>query len=177
MSGMRLRPSSSPDEIEPHGYTLGTIPTTDIKAVKTRTTFRMQCTVSAEIQAPSDKVWTILTKADDMVRWNSTLTSIEGDIEPGGIVMMKVPEAPGRTFRLNVTRFVPNEEMVWRQGNPVMFLGVRTYSLAPNPDGTTRFKMTEVFSGFLLPAIAGRLPDFEPIFEQYAADLKAESER
>jgi len=154
------------------------MPTTDIKAVKTRSTFRMQCTVSAEIQAPPDKVWTILTKADDMVRWNSTLTSIEGDIEPGGIVRMKVPEAPGRTFKLNVTRFVPNEEMVWRQGNPVMFLGVRTYSLAPNPDGTaTRFQMTEVFSGLLLPAIAGRLPDFGPIFEQYAADLKAESEK
>src|SRR5215472_11561200 len=121
------------------------MPTTDIKTVKTRSTFRMQCTVSAEIQAPPDKVWTILTKADDMVRWNSTLTSIQGDIELGGIVRMQVPEAPGRTFKLNVTRFVPNQEMVWRQGNPV-FLDLRTYSLAPNPDGTaTRFQMTEVF--------------------------------
>jgi hypothetical protein len=59
-----------------------------------------------------------------------------------------------------------------------MLLGERTYSLAPNPDGTaTRFEMKEVFSGLMLPMIAGRLPDFGPIFEQYAADLKAEAEK
>ena len=94
----------------------------DIRAVKTRSTFRMQCTVAAEIQAPPDKVWAILTDVDDMVRWNSILTSIEGDIGPGGVVKMQVPEAPGRTFKVKVTRFEPNHEMVWRDGNPVMFL-------------------------------------------------------
>ena len=129
-------------------------------------------------QRPPDKVWAILTKPDDMVRWNSTLTSIEGDIALGGIVKMQVPEAPGRTFKVKVTRFVPNEEMVWRQGNPLLFLGVRTYSLGSNPNGSaTRFQMTEEFSGLMLPLIAGRLPDFGPIFEQYASDVKAESER
>jgi len=91
---------------------------------------------------------------------------------------MQVPEAPGRTFKVKVTRFVPNEEMVWRQGNPLLFLGVRTYSLGSNPNGSsTRFQMTEEFSGLMLPLIAGRLPDFGPIFEQYAFDVKAESER
>lgn len=152
--------------------------TTPIKAVKTRSAFRMRCTVAADINVPPDKVWAILTKPDDMVRWNSTLTSIEGDIALGGIVKMQVPEAPGRTFKVKVTRFVPNEEMVWRQGNPVLFLGVRTYSLRSNADGSaTRFQMTEEFSGLMLPLIAGRLPDFGPIFEQYASDVKAESER
>ncbi|MGH8824509.1 MAG: SRPBCC family protein [Jiangellaceae bacterium] len=149
----------------------------EITAVKTRSTFQMQCAVSAEIQAAPEKVWALLTRADDMVRWNSTLTSVEGNVEPGATVRMQVPEAPGRTFKVKVTRFVPNQEMVWRDGNPVMFLGVRTYSLTPSPDGTgTRFQMTEVFSGLLLPIIAGRLPDFGPIFERYAADLKAEAE-
>lgn len=151
---------------------------TDIGAVKTRSTFRMTCTVSAEINAPPEKVWALLTRADDTVRWNSTLTSIEGNIELGGIVKMQVPEAPGRTFKVKVTNFVPNREMVWRDGNPVMFLGVRTYSLRPQPGGTaTRFEMTEEFSGILLPMIARRLPDFGPIFERYAADLKAEAEK
>ncbi len=151
---------------------------TGIHAVKARSTFRMQCSVSADIQAPPEKIWALLTRADDMVRWNSTLTSIEGNIELGGTVRMKVPEAPDRTFTVKVTKFVPNTEMVWRDGNPVMFLGVRTYSLTPNQVGTgTRFQMTEEFSGIMLPMIAGRLPDFGPIFERYAADLKAEAER
>ena len=91
---------------------------------------------------------------------------------------MQVPEAPGRTFTVKVTRLVPNEEMVWREGNPAMFLGVRTYSLTPNQDRTaTGFQMTEVFTGIMLPLIARKLPDFGPIFERYAADLKAESEK
>ena len=89
---------------------------------------------------------------------------------------MQVPEAPGRTFKVKVTRFVPNQEMVWRDGPPGLFLGVRTYSLTPSPDETaTRFELTEVFSGLMLPMIAARLPDFGPIFERYAADLKAEA--
>jgi len=151
---------------------------TDIRAVKTRSTFRQQCSVSTDIYARPERIWALLTRPDDMVRWNSTLTSIEGNAELGGTVRMRVPEAPGRTFKVKVTRFLPNEEMEWRDGNPVMFLGVRTYSLVPLPDGTaTRFQMTETFSGLLLPMIAKRLPDFGPIFERYAADLKTESER
>ena len=151
---------------------------TDIHAEKTGSTFRQQCSVSTDIQAPPEKIWGLLTRADDMVRWNSTLTSVEGNVELGGTVRMRVPEAPGRTFKVKVTKFVPNREMVWRDGNPVMFLGERTYSLTPSPDGTTtRFQMTEVFSGLMLPMIAKKLPDFGPIFERYAADLKTESER
>ena len=68
--------------------------------------------------------------------------------------------------------------MEWRVGNSVMFLGVRTYSLTPSEDRrATAFRMTEVFTGLMLPMIGGRLPDFGPIFERYAADLKVEAER
>jgi len=91
-----------------------------ITAVKTRSTFRMQCAVSADIEAAPDRVWALLTRADDMVRWNSTLTSVEGSIEPRGSVRMQVPEAPSRTFKIKVSKFVPNQEMVWRNGNPVI---------------------------------------------------------
>ena len=111
-----------------------------------------------------------------MTAWNSTLTSIEGPIGLGGTVKMQVPEAPGRTFAPKVTRFEANRMMEWSEGNP-MFRGVRTYTLTPVPDGSaTRFEMTEGFSGPMLPMIAGRLPDFGPIFERYAADLKARAE-
>jgi uncharacterized protein YndB with AHSA1/START domain len=147
-----------------------------IKATKTKTTFRQECAVSAVISATPEKIWRLLTDADDMVRWNSTLTSVEGAIELGGTVKMRVPEAPGRVFKIRVTTFTPDREMVWADGNPVMFLGVRTYRLTPNANDTTTFEMTEVFSGLMLPMIVGRLPDFQPIFERYAADLKREAE-
>jgi hypothetical protein len=89
---------------------------------------------------------------------------------------MGVPEAPGTVFRIEVTKFEPPSEMVWTQGNPIMFRGVRTYRLTTEPSGITKFEMIEVFSGLALPMAAGRLPDFKPIFERYAADLKAEAE-
>jgi hypothetical protein len=57
-----------------------------------------------------------------------------------------------------------------------MFKGVRTFTVAPDAEGGTTFAMTEVFSGVMLPLIAGSLPDFGPIFETYAADLKREAE-
>jgi hypothetical protein len=147
-----------------------------ILATMTKTAFRQECSTSAVISATPEKIWRLLTDVSDMVRWNSTLTSMEGTTELGGTVKMRVPEAPGRVFAVRVTKHVPNREMVWTQGNRVMFLGVRTYRLTPNPDDTTTFQMTEIFSGLMLPLAAGRLPDFRPIFERYAADLKSEAE-
>ena len=147
-----------------------------VVATQEKTTFRQECEVSASISATPEKIWRLLTDVGDMVRWNSTLTSMEGTIALGGTVKMAVPEAPGRVFSIRVTKYTPDREMVWSQGNRVMFLGVRTYRLTPNPNDTTTFQMTEVFSGLLLPVIAARLPDFKPIFERYAADLKQEAE-
>ncbi len=147
-----------------------------IVATKTKTMFRQECTVSAVISATPEKIWRLLTDIGDMVRWNSTLTSMEGTAELGGTVKMRVPEAPDRVFAVLVTKYTPEREMVWTQGNRVMFLGVRTYRLTPSANDTTTFEMIEVFSGLMLPMAAGRLPDFKPIFERYAADLKREAE-
>ena len=130
----------------------------------------------AEIAATPERIWQLLTNADDMVRWNSTLTSMAGTIAPGGTVRMEVPEAPGRVFEITVTTFTPPREMLWVQGNPIFFRGERTYRLTPTSSDTTQFEMTEVFSGVALPMAASRLPDFKPIFERYAADLRAEAE-
>ena len=35
----------------------------------------------------------------------------------------------------------------------------------------------ERFSGLALPLVKGSLPDFGPVFERYASDLKLEAER
>ena len=147
-----------------------------IEARMTKTRFRQECAVSTVIAASAEKIWRLLTDTGDMVHWNSTLTSIEGSTDLGGTVKMRVPEAPGRVFAVRVSKYIPNREMVWRQGNRFMFLGVRTYRLTPNSNATTTFEMTEVFSGLMLPLAAGRLPDFRPIFERYAADLRKEAE-
>ncbi|NUO53572.1 MAG: SRPBCC domain-containing protein [Polyangiaceae bacterium] len=146
------------------------------KAEKTASTFRMECKVAIKVKAPPSKVWGLLTNAADFPRWNSTVTSIGGDIALGQKLQIKVPISE-RTFSPKVTELEPEARMVWSDGAAPMFKGVRTFTLRPAADGSTEFEMVEVFSGLMLPMIKGSLPDFGPPFETYAADLKREAER
>ena len=145
-------------------------------AVKNRKMFRMSCTVAIRITALPDRIWRLLTDADHYTQWNTTLTSLEGSIARGGVVKMRVPEAPGRIFKVKVTEFDENQRMVWRDGFAPMFVGERTFTLQSHTPHDTIFTMTEAFSGLMLPMIAGKLPDFKPIFERYATDLKKAAE-
>jgi hypothetical protein len=147
------------------------------KAKKTSTTFRMECGIGVNVRAPPKAIWALLTNAQDFPRWNSTVQSIEGPIALGQKLALKVPAAPGRVFRPKVTAFEPESRMVWSDGAAPMFKGVRTFTLEPRGGDSTDFAMVETFSGVMLPMIRGSLPDFGPIFEQYAADLKSEAEK
>ena len=117
-----------------------------------------------------------MTDAKHFPEWNSTVTSIDGDIALGHKLALKVPLDPKRTFRPKVTKLVANQAMEWSDGFAPMFRGVRTFTLAPKSEGITEFTMTEVLSGVMLPMIRGSLPDFGPAFETYASDLKRTAE-
>ncbi|HEY8038172.1 MAG TPA: SRPBCC domain-containing protein, partial [Polyangiaceae bacterium] len=146
-------------------------------ASKTKSTFRMDCAVRCTIHASAERIWALLTDAPGFPRWNSTVTSIDGTIAPGQTLKLVVPAAPGRVFKPRVTAFEPGRSMVWSDGMAPMFKGVRTFALAPAADGATEFSMKEELSGVMLPMIKGSLPDFGPVFEAYAEDLRREAER
>ena len=146
-------------------------------AVKTKSTFRQGVSVSISIKAKSDRIWALLTNAADFPRWNSTIQTIDGRIALGETIKLIAKIAPTRTFKLKITQFVPPTLLVWQDGNAPMFQGIRRYTLTPENDGSVNFTMAETLSGLMLPMISGSLPDFGPSFEQYAADLKKESER
>ena len=143
---------------------------------KTSSTFRMECRVAVTIAAPAERIWALLTDAAGFARWNSTVTSIEGSIAHGERVKIRVPISE-RVFSPQVTVLEPARRMVWSDGMAPMFRGQRTFTLAPRPDGTTEFEMVETFSGLMLPMIKGSLPDFGPVFDRYARELKKEAER
>lgn len=145
------------------------------RANKTKSAFRMEYSSGINIKAKPDRVWALMTNAADFPRWNSTVKSIEGRIALGQTIKLIASIAPTRTFNLKVIEFVPEKRMVWSDGN-AMFKGVRTYTLSPKADGSTDFTMSEVYTGLMLPMIAGSLPDFRSAFEQYVADLKREAE-
>lgn len=143
---------------------------------QTHNTFSMVCRVEVNIRATAERIWSLLTDAKDFSRWNSTVTSIEGQIREGERLRVRVPGSD-RIFTPAVSDVVPNERMTWTGGFAPVFAGVRTFNLRSCNDGSTDFAMQERFSGLMLPLIKGWLPDFGPIFERYANDLKRESER
>lgn len=150
------------------------MPSTDGVATTSRSTFRRECAVSTSIGAPPERVWALLTDGPGFPRWNSTVTGIEGEIAPGARLALSVPVSD-RTFRVTVTEFDPPRRMVWADGRAPMFRGVRVYTLEPEGAGT-RFTMAETFTGLMVPLVARSLPDFAPVFERYAADLRAAAE-
>ena len=144
-----------------------------ITTTSSASAFRMQTAVSAQIAATPDVIMSLLASTQT---WNSTVVSIEGEIRQGNIVRLISALDPKRTFKLKITTATPTR-LVWEDGFAPMFKGIRTFTLTPQPDGTTLFEMVEVFSGVMLPLIKSSLPNFIPNFEQYAHDLKTAAEK
>ena len=141
------------------------------KATTTKTTFSRQTSVSIEIKAYTSIVWALLTKASDYSRWNSTVTSIEGNIAFGEKIKLKSTLDAKRTFNLKVKEFEPEKRLVWGDA-----MGNRVYTLTKNAGGTTTFSMVEKIGGPLFPLFAKMIPSFDESFEKFASDLKKEAE-
>jgi len=136
----------------------------------------MTCGVAVNIRAKAAGIWKLLTDAEDFPRWNSTVAGIQGQIREGERLQLRVP-GTDRTFTPKVSGVVPDERMTWTGGFAPLFKGVRTFALKQRDDGSTDFTMEERFSGVMLPLIKSSLPDFGPVFAQYAYDLKREAEK
>ena len=145
-------------------------------AQTTRTTFRYEVGVEIEIEATAERIWSLLTDAEAMVRWNTTIRELRGSIADGEKIELVAEIAPERVFKLRVDFVAPGSVMTWSDGFWPMFKGVRTYTITEREPGKVRFSMREVFTGAMLPMIAPSLPDFGPDFEAWVACLKREAE-
>jgi hypothetical protein len=141
------------------------------KVTQTQRAFFLACRVEVNIRANATVIWGLLTHAQDFSRWNSTVSSIEGQIREGERLRLHVP-GTDRTFTPKVSGVVANERMAWTGGFAPLFKGVRTFALRQRDDASTDFAMEERFSGLMLPFARRSMPDFGPVFERYANDLK-----
>ena len=77
-----------------------------------------------------------------------------------------------------VAEFAPATRMVWSGGMPLgLFRGERTFTLSPQPEGWVRFVMREEYTGLLAGLIGRSIPDLQPAFDEFAADLKKAAEK
>lgn len=140
------------------------------KATTVKKTFSRETSVGATIEADPAIVWALLTHAADYPRWNSTVTSIKGEIKAGATIELKSTLDEKRTFTLKVKEFVPGKQLVWGDA-----MGNRVYSLEKSGSGT-QFSMSERIGGPLFPLFAGMIPSFDESFDKFTADLKKEAE-
>lgn len=141
------------------------------KAKTTRNTFSRETSVSTTIFANPAIVWALLTRASDFPRWNSTVTSVKGEIREGGAIELKSTLDEKRIFKLKIKEFIPEKRLVWGDSQ-----GSRVYSLDKGSGGGTLFTMSEKIGGPLFPLFAKYIPAFDESFERFAADLKKEAE-
>lgn len=137
--------------------------------------FSTTTTVTIDIDAPADKVMSLLTDAENFCNWNSTLIAIKGQIKQAEQLHVFSKLTPKRMFNFNVKELSPLS-MVWQEGRMPALLVLRSFKLEPKSGGSCIFTMTEVFKGFMWPFMKSGFPDYRPDFEQYAADLKAAAE-
>ncbi len=88
------------------------VPTTNLmaqdgKATTIKKTFSRETSVSIDILSDAGIVWALLTNAADYPRWNSTVTSLKGEIKEGGKLELKSILDEKRTFKLKVKEFEP----------------------------------------------------------------------
>jgi uncharacterized protein YndB with AHSA1/START domain len=141
------------------------------KATTTRKTFSRETAVSTTILADPAIVWALLTHASDFPRWNSTITSVKGEIREGETIELKSILDEKRTFKLKVKELVAEKRLVWGDAQ-----GSRVYTLDKAQNGGVLFTMSEKIGGPLFPLFARYIPPFDETFERYAADLKKEAE-
>jgi hypothetical protein len=104
--------------------------------------------------------WAILTNAAGYPEWDPGVVRIEGWIAPGEKITAYTKLSLGRAFPVTVTVFEPGRKMVWDSGMPLgLFKGERTFTLSPQGQGTTEFRLREEFSGLLLGLIGRSIPD------------------
>lgn len=127
------------------------------------------------IDATPERVWSTLL---DVSRWPTLDPAIERvDGTPALGARMTVHTTRSRAFPMTVRTLLPEQRMVLVGGMPLgLFKGQRTYTLDPTADGSVRFSMREEFSGLLAPLIERSIPDMQPSFDAFAANLKAASE-
>jgi hypothetical protein len=133
---------------------------------------------TAAIHAPAAVVWALLADAPGYPRWNTTVEKIEGRIALGERVTLYTKPSAGRAFKLRVSAFESPGRMVWTGGMPLgLFTGTRTFTLTPSTGGGTTFTMREEFAGLLAGVITRSIPDLQPMFDRFAADLKLAAEQ
>ena len=135
-------------------------------------------TTTTTIKADPETVWSVLTDALGYSEWNPEILGIDGEMHAGARVTAHVRLGSGavRKMAQRILTFDPPTKLVWQGGIPFgLFVGRRTFTLTPVPDGT-EFRMHLKMSGPLSAPIIRSVGDRQPDIDKFSAALKLRAE-
>lgn len=122
---------------------------------------RFEIHTEIEIQASSDRVWSILADFPAYPQWNPFVRRIEGELRPGARLTVSIqPEGgKGMTFRPTLLGATPGEELRWkgRVLLPGLFDGEHFFHISQLGPDRCLFVHGEKFSGLLVPLFRSSL--------------------
>ncbi len=128
------------------------------------------------IDAPAERVWSILTDGAAYPTWDSGVTRVEGRIADGERITVHAEVSPGRAFPVLVA-MGPPDGMTWTGGMPLgLFTGTRTFRTASSGGGGTSLTMREAYTGPLAGLMFRQIPDLAPSFERFVNGVKQRAE-
>lgn len=131
-----------------------------------------------EINAPTVKVWDLITTKQFFLDHDPTVGEFRGEIARDAKIQIARPDQPGNLLSINVEVFEENQRMVWAGELPLgTFRSERIFKLTDHGDGTTTFDMKATFKGPLAGAIVKTFPDLTEPFREFALALKRAAEK
>ena len=152
----------------------------DRRTARSSGLFAKHIEATTDIGAPVERVWAVLTDFARYPDWNPFIRHIEGPLEAGGRLRVRIepPGGRGMTFRPTLLAVEPGRELRWRGRLlvPGLFDGEHAFRLHARRRGT-RLRQEEDFGGLLLPLFGGaRLARTRRGFEAMNAALKRRAE-
>lgn len=143
---------------------------------------RYQLRTEILINAPAQKVWSILVNFEDYPNWNPFIKFIKGKPIAGEklSVRLEPPDEKGMTISPKVLKVDVNREFRWKGQLfiPGLFDGEHIFELKDNGNGTTTFVHRENFNGILIGFFKKMLEgNTKKGFEMMNEKLKIESEK
>ena len=133
------------------------------------------------INAPAERVWSVLTDFAAYPAWNPFIRRVEGEVSSGSRPYVSIQPSGGKkmSFRPTVLVANSNQELRWH-GHlwvPGLFDGEHSFLIKPLNEGRVQFTQEERFGGVLLPVLWKMLDrDIRRAFHEMNQALKVRSE-
>jgi hypothetical protein len=132
---------------------------------------------NVSINAPLEKVWSVLTQLENYPKWNPFTPRVETTFVVGepAILYVTMNERHQRIQREVLTVFEPQHAFAWASimGSPLILKANRSQIVEPLDDHRTHYQTYETFDGLLVPLIMALYrKDIQRGFEAVGQALK-----